>query len=420
MSVSVPLDIDILLRAQRGALRIVPATPTKSHHHASYVALKRILANFGLEGAPELVLVDSTHALTEMIKAGPRQWIVYDLHLARIFERLGAVVDAEATLREIDADLTRIYVGRLLVHGRARPAFVVSICHLNGMMDDLIEVDPSHPAHKVRIRAQEVFVLAHELMHHVFAAHPALATTLTEMYFSLCEAEESDADKRVVPSAREMAESLAEDVNREWTRRHGGLDEADLNAGKQLLVERYLAQIADSRPHTSKTARANPVLSEEVVCDAGAAVLTAMLLGDQHPEKTLDALVAAFDANQKLRLIAHMDAHIVGADRTPQGLIDATTRGSQLRQFYRALFESGLTKTFFGFETTPASYEAMLEQIRTINERFYTTLFDQLITGTFYAQLEQFEDADAPLQKVAPESLVTCWSVASAFASSDL
>lgn len=413
------MDIDILLRAQRGALRTVPAASTESHHQASYAALTRILANYGVEGAPEFVLVDSTHALTEMVKAGSRQWIVYDLHLARILERLGAVVDADATLREIDADLTRIYTGRLLVHGRTRPAFLVSAFHLNRLMDDLIDVDHTDPAHKAMIRAQEVFVLAHELMHHVFAAYPALATELTHMYFSLCEAEESDADERFVPSAEEIAESFAEDVNREWTRRHGALDEAALAAGKQQLVEHYLALLADSQPHTSKIARADPVLSEEVVCDAGAAVLTAMLLGDLDPEKTLDALVAAFDANQKLRLIAHMDAHIVGAGRKPQSLIDATTRGSQLRQFYRALYESGLTKTIFGFETTHASHAAMLNRIRTINERFYTTLFDQLITKTFYAQFERFEDADSPLQTMAPESLATCWSVASAAASSD-
>lgn len=235
---------------------------------------------------------------------------------------------------------------------------------------------------------------------------------LTKMYFMLCEAEESDVDERPSISVEEMANALAEDVNREWVRRNGQIDEGVLAAGKKELVARLLEDAPSISRHMSQTARCNIVLSEEVVCDAGAAILTAMVVGDGTPERTLEVLSAVFDANQKLRLIAHMDSQITGHETRVTGLLHASNRGSQLRQFYRALYESGLTKIFFGFETNDAVYDGMLDRIRTINEGFYSKLFDQLLTGTFYTQFASFTDPQSTLLSRTPESIHDCQSVA--------
>lgn len=401
-----------LLRAQRGALRVVSAASEESHHYESYSSLVRILTEYGITDAPELNVVDSTHALTEMIEAGSRRWIVYDLHLGRVFTRLHVIVEADATLRSIDADLVRIYTGRLLVHGRNQSAFLIAVFHLNRLMDDLIEAKDTDPQSESTVRAQEVFVLAHELMHFVFAKHPDVASVLTDWYFALCEAEESDVEDRREPTVEDVAEAFAEDINREWVRRQGAIDEALLATGKEKLIAHILAQLKGQERHSSKRARENPALAEEVVCDAGAAVLTAMMLGNSKPEEILNALAAAFDANQKLRLIAHMDAQIVGSELTPKALLDAFTRGSQLRQFYRALYESGYTEIVFGFARTNEDYDTMLERIRIVNERFYRTLFDQLISKTFYTQFARFVDPDTPLKFAVPASVEECWSVA--------
>lgn len=412
MSERPAFDIEILLRAQRGPLRPLPAEAAESYHHASYAALVQILTGYGMTDAPELVLVDSTHALTEMVHVGSKRWVVYDLHLGRIFARLNAVVDTEASLRSIDADLSRIYIGRLLVHGRSRDAYVVAVFHLVRLMDDLVSVDLLDPERQRMNHAEEIFVLAHELMHFVFTEHPAIASVLTNMYFELCAAEESDLDERPKPSAEEAAETFADDVNREWVRRHGDFDEAELAQGKEMMMASYLKRLTGHSLHTSRTAREDPVLSEEVVCDAGAAVLTAIVMGDKTADGTLDALAAAFDANQKLRLIKHMDWQIAGREKASKGAFDANSRGSQLRQFYRGLYESGLSGVAFGFTSTEADHVAMLNRIRIINERFYGTLFDQLLTKAFYGQFTYILDPDSPIA-AAPSSVADCWKVAS-------
>ncbi|WP_146081669.1 hypothetical protein [Clavibacter michiganensis] len=359
-----------------------------------------MLAKYGILDTPELVVVDSTQALTEMVSIGSRRWIVYDLHLGRIFARLNAIGKDDVELDSIDADLTRIYTGRLLTHGRAQAAYLVAMFHLNPLIDDLVVADENDLDNQRWIRAQEIFVLAHELMHFVFAEHSDMASRLTDMYFTLCEAEESDADERDIVPAEQVAESFAEDYNREWVRRHGASDPEMLAAGKKELVARYLKSIGAAEHHTSKAARDDVVLSEEVVCDAGAAVLTAIVLGQSSPDETLYALVAAFDANQKLRVITHMDYKILKRGSTPTGLSGVSLRGSQLRQFYRAIYESQLVSAIFGFEGTVTDHTEMLDQIRMTNMRFYAHIFDQLLTEIFYIPMEKFVDADSSLSAV--------------------
>lgn len=404
-------DIDLMLRAQRGRMRTRIAELAAINYQGFYSALIDVLHGYGVKNLPDLRVVSSVHSLTEMIGNGSHRWIVYDQHLGQIFARLSALIDQRAPFASIDTYLTKLYAGRLLVHGRTHEAFLTALAHQVLRADDPFRADVRDETRHRRVAAEEVFVLAHELMHVVFAEHPALASTLREFYFGLCEAEESDREDRYTLDPETMAGMLADDYNREWVRRHGDIDQTVLDSGRAELIAHFLDQIAHSRLPGINELRDDHALAEELVCDAGAAVLAVQVLGDGTAESALMILTAAFDANQKLRLIAHMDGNITGQQTIGGVNVNSTIRGSRLRQFYRALYESHLTEIALGFAPTPGDHESMLASITATNEQFYATIFDQLTTGSFYQRFSGLLDKGTT-RRLASElpSLVDCWS----------
>lgn len=401
-------NVELLLQAQRGRMRSVLPMQKKAYESA-YKKLVEVAERYGLTDAPRLLVVSSMHALTEMIEVDSEKWIVYDQYLGQIFSRISALIRQDAPTKSIDIYLKKLYAGRLLVNGRTREAFLVALSHAVERAGDSFKAD-FDPVRHEQIHFQEVFVLAHELMHSALASNPVLRDLLQHTYLNFCMAEASDKHDRPRPTVEMIAESLADDFNRDYVRTHGEVDEAVLAAGKEKFVERAVTVLQSQDFLTSEQILHEPVLAEEVICDAYAAILTAHVLGDGTSKSALAVLTAAFDANQKLRLIKHMDGHINGHPLQRVILRDTTARGSQLRQVYRALYESGMTKIALGFESTTADYLTMLEHISSTNQQFYDRVFDRLIFGSFYSDFDKSLDHDA-MRAVAPDlpSLGRCW-----------
>lgn len=379
-SADIPTLVDVL-STQRGRFTY-PNQEDAERYRNLYAQMASAIGSLAKFSPPNLIVVSSASGLSEMVRHGLEQWIVYDTYLGTIFSQLNHLVDAGAPLRSSDAYLTRLYVARLLASGRTEEAFTLALDQvIRGSEDIEVLPNPISSAHSI---VEEAYVLAHELGHAVFAANPTIAALLHDMYFDLCRAEAADVAERPYPSLDEAAASFADDYNREYVRRHGHISEEQLESGKKQLTNFFLSALQSFELPDSEQVRAEKELGEEVVCDAFAAVLVAHVMSDGTPTSTLEALAGAFNASQKLRMIKHMDAHIARHGSESKVLRDTTVRGRQLRQFLRAIYESGMTQALFGFTASDTDHSDMLERIRDLNQQFYVTIFDQLISGIYY------------------------------------
>lgn len=404
----------MMLAAERG--KITTPDPIRTNIYLDlYERLATEVRRLCKFDPPKLMLVGSASGLSAMVRHGSESWIVYDTFLGAIFSRLGELVDQRASLEEIEAYLTRLYVSRLLVGGRTRMSYALAISlAIQGISTEADE-SPDRASSSHLQYLEEAYVLAHELGHAVFAANTEIAGLLHMAYFEFCKAEASDVDERPRPSSKTMAESLADDVNREYVRRNGPLDDKILEDGKAQLTAHYLECLESNEVTDSEQIRTEPELSEEVVCDAFAAILVARVMSDGTAASTLEALVASFNASQKLRLIKQMDAQVAGHGIESTAIRDTTLRGSQLRQIFRAIYESGMTEMLFGFRASPADIVAMLEQIRDVNQRFYRSLFDQLLVGGFYVMADGLAERFSVAFEQGDATVYECWNIVTNF-----
>ena len=383
------LSISDILATERGPLRADFAARFEKMYSSVYSQALRLIGAFGFTEGPELLVVSSPSALPEMRRSRDEYILVYDQYLGQIFSRIDALIAQEGTLDDIDAYLCKLYSGRLLYQGRTRDAFVASLVHFQLRSKNEFVATPDVRRFE-HVAKQEAFVIAHELCHWALAINPWFKEFAYDLYFELCKAEESDLTSRPEYSMRSYAEALADDYNREYIRRHGPVVSDDmLRDGREILINRYLESIAEGDPiPDSETVRKDPRLAEEVVCDAVALVLTVQIFSDQPSSSSLECVIAAFDAIQKLRLIKYMDAMAVEGNGE-QVQLEATIRGKQIRQFLRALYESGFAEIVFNASVDESDYRAMLNSIRTVNVRFYNMVFDQLLTGSFFERFSQ-------------------------------
>lgn len=385
-------ELTHFLTAERG--RLAPVNEQlERFYHTTYARLTALLEQYDVPAAPALRVVRSPFALTELLRTPTTTWIVYDQYLGQVFSRLSALVEQRAELASIDAYLTKLQANRLLVAGRGREALLMTFVHEVLRADDDFRAVPS-AERWLSVVAQETFTLAHELVHHALSVSPAFREIWWDAYFGVIEtADEIARENPARPDNRRAAEMLADDYNREYVRRHGDLDVDVLAQGHRELTRQYLELLAESPDVSPEAVSADVVLSEEAVCDGVAAVLTAQLLGQGDVDRTRATLVSCLEATQHLRLIKYMDGAIADRRHLPVVVHHTTARGHCLRLFLRGLYESELSDQLFRLgpaaASDPSRLQDLLDGLRDVNVVFYESVFDSLLTGSFY---QRFED----------------------------
>lgn len=388
-------ELDQFLEVERGRLRSVEGFQPYYEQIASRLA--QPLAAFGVSHLPEMVVVSSPFALTEVLRRDRTTYVVYDQFLGQILSRLTALVDQDAPLSSIDCYLSKLYAARLLAAGRGREAWLVAGVHnLLRAQDDFRGLPD--PERLESVLAQETFTMAHEFAHVAFAEDGRFRAMWFKFYFRMClVAEEILAETYPVVEDRAIAEVLADDHNREWVRRHGAVDDEVLAQGRAQLVEWFLQSPMD-RGVTVDQVLADPVLAEEAACDGLAAVLTVQATTHGNPDEILRALCSSLRASQHLRLVKMIDSRIRDRKGVDASVSATTARGSQLRLFLRAIVESEMGGSLLGLpdETMSGAFLGQLQRrLRDVNVTFYERLYDNLLTESFYERFESNAAAEA-------------------------
>lgn len=254
---------------------------------------------------PALAVVHSPQSLPRLLTLDTESVLVYDQHLGQVFSRLTRLTLGRAEPLLVDSYLAKLAGVRLLSRGRWQSAAAFAYMSVS-FRDQAVSRQPAETegdrSRRHRLTsAQEVFVIGHELAHHLRSAEPEVFASFDEdvetVLKSWHEAERTEL------GADDMVEELTRSAAAVWERRHGPLEPDEI-----AQIRKGFADQADDDPMgadrrtTFDTFMNDSQFREEATCDvlAGLATIPVLVRGGLPATEAVEAVGYAL---HHLRLI---------------------------------------------------------------------------------------------------------------------
>jgi hypothetical protein len=344
----------------------------------------------GLAPKPSVEVVHSAIARPTTFLNGYSETLVYDQNLGQIFNRLTSLVTEDAPAHAVDEYVYKLYAQRAFIVGRFRTSalFGLAAKALQSQVGSLPQ-DPANQAYKGRlVAAQEVFVIAHELVHTCLSRDAVGAGERTSWYADLMRLAHNGpfyhadfpalSDKQEIEAA--FDENYMDSIRNALRRR--GVPDSDLPS--QVRDSEKTRSLLETRERMAQLVTERTGLLQECVCDAFAVIASLKAL-TRHGHNPVEVSSGAVLALHNLRLMQFLDRVLTGrlGSSDIYSLSDffshAVARVSMLRAFITALL---------ALNGEHDAAEAIHRHLIRLNEIHGTVVFNQVMHCINFSALE--------------------------------
>ncbi|MGN6131684.1 MAG: hypothetical protein ACTHOK_15185 [Nocardioidaceae bacterium] len=406
--------LSALLTTQYGPRHGAGVHSTLRDHYNGLVAdtlWPKLAEIFKLTAAPpQLAVVYSMQSMPRFFSVSGTELLVYDQHLGQVLTQLTRLTVLGIEPELVDAYLAKLFALRFFVRGRLVEAgsSVIMYAQRAEELRAAWRPSPADRASVLRLQphhvlgdAQERFVLAHELAHHVQRVEPGAFAELEDDMRDVLDAWVASCERQPEMSEFHKDEYFTS-AEKAWERRHGPLDD-DV---KKLVRERALPEGTLTKLSPGAHARSvraaieeNPTLRTEVACDT-MAMLAVMFSSATAETLSVDIAGAAL-ALHHLRLLQFIDDVADGRSLGASYSLDVHASIQRLSAFRACT--SGFAMIAFGEDSGVAQH--LHEQVTRVNLDHAEVIGDQFLFHT-QQTMARLVDVTPSAWEGTPESAV--------------